>query len=122
MYLIGAAHPHKRRVVELIPQLLAAHEVLVSSAETFQEILHRYLALRDRSHLDAAYEALEAMLSRTAEVLKADVDTARALSAQYPRLSSRDSLHLAVMQRLGCRKIWSYDSGFDTVPSIERVR
>ena len=122
MYLVGAAHPHKRRVTELVPQLLSTREVLVSSAETFQEILHRYLALRDRHHLDAAYEALEAMLARVVDVTKPDVDAARVLSAQHARLSSRDCLHLAVMRRLGCRIIWSYDAGFDAVPSIERVR
>jgi len=122
MYLVGAEHPTKLRVIELVPQLLSAHEVLVSSAETFQEILHRYLALRDRRHLNAAYEALHAMLARTAEVTRQDVDAARALSAEHAKLSSRDCLHLAVMRRLGCSKIWSYDSGFDVVPSIDRVR
>jgi predicted nucleic acid-binding protein len=122
MYLIGAAHPNKQRVIELVPQLLTAREALVSSAETFQEILHRYLAIRDREHLAAAYEALEALLSRTTDVSKADVDSARRVSAEHASLSSRDCLHLAVMRRLGCRKIWSYDTGFDAVPSIDRVR
>jgi predicted nucleic acid-binding protein len=121
MYLVGAAHPNKQRVLELVPQLLSAHEVLISSAETFQEILHRYLALRDRRHLSAAYEALEAMLVRVAEVNKQDVDAARVLSAEHAGLSSRDCLHLAIMRRLGCKKLWSYDAGFDGVPAIDRV-
>jgi predicted nucleic acid-binding protein len=121
MYLVGAEHPKKSRVVELVSQLLGAHERLVTSAETFQEIVHRYLALRDRRHLDAAYEALEAMVSATADVAKTDVDAARALSGSYAGLSSRDCLHVAVMNRLGCRKIWSYDTGFDRVPSLLRL-
>jgi predicted nucleic acid-binding protein len=121
MYLVGAAHPTKQRVVELVPNLLSARERLVTSAETFQEILHRYLALRDRRHLDAAYEALEAMVTRTIEVTKEDVDSARALTAQYEPLSARDCLHVAVMDRLGCKKIWSYDAGFDRVPRVLRI-
>jgi uncharacterized protein len=121
MYLVGSAHPNKQRVIQLVPRLLSAREVLVASAEAFQEILHRYLSLRDRVHLDAAYEALETMLSRTADVTKADADAARVLSARYTVLSSRDCVHVAVMSRLGCRKIWSYDTGFDVVPSIERI-
>ena len=83
MYLVGAPHPTKQRVVELVSLLLSAHEILVSSAETFQEIVHRYLGLRDHKHLSAAYEALEALVSRTADVTKADVDSARALTGQH---------------------------------------
>jgi predicted nucleic acid-binding protein len=35
MYLVGAEHPHKQRVVALTPQLLAGREELVTT-ETFQ--------------------------------------------------------------------------------------
>jgi predicted nucleic acid-binding protein len=121
MYLVGGAHPNKERVIELTTQLLSAREVLVTSAETFQEILHRYRARRDPKHLAAAYEALEAMVSRTVEVTKPDVDGARTLLSRHPRLSSRDALHAAVMGRLGCRKIWSHDADFDALPSLVRV-
>jgi predicted nucleic acid-binding protein len=121
MYLVGADHPLKSRVVELIPRLLTAREVLVTSAETFQELIHRYLAIRDRTHLGAAYEALEAMVTTTADVTKQDVDQARAISGDSPTLSSRDCLHVAVMRRLDCVKVWSYDAAFDAVPSLQRV-
>lgn len=121
MYLVGAAHPNKQRVIEMVPRLLSAHEELVTSAEAFQEILHRYLALDDREHLNAAYDALATIVSQVADVTKPDVDAARFLSAEHPRLSSRDCLHVAVMERVGCRRVWSYDSGFDAVPSLQRV-
>lgn len=121
MYLVGAKHRHKQRVIELVPQLLSAQERLITSAETFQEIIHRYLAVRDRRHLNAAYEALEAMVSAVADVGKQDVDAALAVSGQYPTLASRDCLHVAVMRRLDCRKIWSYDAGFDEVPGLQRI-
>jgi uncharacterized protein len=121
MYLVGADHPHKRRVMELVPQLLSAREAFVTSAETFQEIVHRYLAIRDRTHLNAAYEALEAMVVSVADVRKEDVDRARSLSADHPSLSSRDCLHVAVMRRLDCARVWSYDASFDLVPSLQRI-
>jgi predicted nucleic acid-binding protein len=121
MYLVGAAHRHKQRVIEMVPRLVSAREELVTSAEAFQEILHRYRALDDREHLNAAYDALATMVSQVADVTKTDVDAARILSAEHPRLSSRDCLHVAVMKRMDCRRVWSYDSGFDAVPSIERV-
>jgi uncharacterized protein len=121
MYLVGADHPNKRRVLALVPRLLAARERLVTSAETFQEVIHRYRALGDLMHLNAAYEALEAMVAAVADVTKADVDQARSLAGRYGELSSRDCLHVAVMRRLDCARIWSHDTGFDTVPAIERI-
>ena len=121
MYLVGADHRNKRRVVELVPQLLSAREVFVTSAEAFQELVHRYLVIRDRPHLNAAYEALETMVSSVADITKDDVDRARAVSADHATLSSRDCLHVAVMRRLECSRIWTYDSAFDQVPSIQRI-
>jgi hypothetical protein len=122
MYLVGAAHPNKDRVIELVSQLLTARDVLVTSAATFQEILHRYTSKKDPKHLAAAYEALEALVSRTVDVTKADADTARALLGRHPILSSRDAVHLSVMERLRVKKIWSFDADFDVVPSIVRIR
>lgn len=121
MYLVGADHPHKQRVLTLVPRLLTARERLVTSAETFQELIHRYRALGDQEHLDAAYEALEAIVSDVAAVLKADVDEARSIAGRYPALSSRDCLHVAVMRRLDCVRIWSHDTGFDVVPGVQRI-
>ena len=83
--------------------------------------IERGRALGDREHLSAAYDALEAMISVVAAVTKDDVDQARAHSGRYPPLSSRDCLHLAVMQRIGCNSIWSYDTGFDAVGAIQRI-
>ena len=90
MYLVGAEHPHKRRVVALVPQLLSARDQLVTSAETFQELLHRYRALGDPEHLSAAYDALEAMISMVADVTKDDDRSgARPLRAVPPALLPR---------------------------------
>jgi predicted nucleic acid-binding protein len=36
-------------------------------------------------------------------------------------LSARDALHLAVMHRHEVSKILTFDSGFDSVPGIERI-
>ncbi len=121
MYLVGREHPLKHRVMELVAQLVSAREQFVTSAETFQEILHRYRTLENRGRLGAAYDALEAMVPTVADVTKADVDGARALAGQYPELSSRDCLHLAVMRRLDCSTIWSYDTGFGAVGSLQRI-
>lgn len=72
--------------------------------------------------MHAAYEALEAMTSEAAEITKYDTDAARSISGRYERLSARDCVHLAVMERIGCTRIWSYDAGFNVAPSIVRIR
>jgi len=121
MYLVGAEHANKRRVIELVPRLLSAREELISSAETFQEVLQRYRALGDRRHVAAAYEALEAMAPSVVEVTKGDADQARALTGPYPDLSSRDCLHVAVMRRIEGTTVWSYERGYGAVAAIQRI-
>lgn len=121
MYLIGAAHPNKNRVLQMVPTLLSGAEPLVTSAEVFQEILHRYRALKDSANLGRAYDALEELVERVVEVRKEDVDQSRIFLAEYSRLSSRDCLHVAIMKRLKCKRIWTFDHGFETVAGSEVV-
>ena len=52
MYLIGSDHPNKRRARELLEQLIDARELLATSAEVFQEILHRYVAIERREAIE----------------------------------------------------------------------
>ena len=52
-------------------------------------------------------------------MLAADVMVAAGLAPAHPRLSARDLIHLAVMNRLGVTRIISADRGFDAVPDIE---
>lgn len=121
MYLVGADHPNKKRVLELIPKFILSKEKLITSAECFQEIIHRYKAINNQEFLQIAYEALESLVHSTEDVSKLDTDQARNFSAQYPKLSSRDCLHLAIMKRFNCERIWTYDLGFDQVSFITRV-
>jgi hypothetical protein len=121
MYLVGASHPNKSRVLQLVTQLLTGTEVLVTSAEVFQEILHRYRALGDALSLGRAYDALEDLAERIVDVTKEDVDQARLLLAEYSGLSSRDCIHAAVMRRLKCHRVWTFDQGFKRVSGLELI-
>ncbi len=82
MYLVGASHPNKQRILSLLPNLVAGGEPFVSSVEAFQEIIHRYRALKDEKHMEAAYSALEQMVQGVEPVRKEDADSAKALSVQ----------------------------------------
>jgi predicted nucleic acid-binding protein len=50
-----------------------------------------------------------------------DVERARDLVLGAARLSARDALHVAVMEREGIDRIMSFDAGFDGVPGIRRL-
>lgn len=43
MYLVGAEHPNKVRVSELLGRFVRRNERLVTDVEVYQEVLHRYV-------------------------------------------------------------------------------
>ncbi len=121
MYLIGAPHPHKAEARHLLESAVAAGERLVTDAEVFQEMLHRYVAIGRRDALQPAFDALRAVVDEVFAVAFGDVDRAKTVVLGHPRLSARDALHVAIMEREGIRRILTFDRGFDDVPGIVRV-
>lgn len=122
MYLVGAAHPHKTDSQRLLERLILAGERLVTSAEVYQEILHRYVAIDRRDAIEPTWDALASVVDEVFPVELADVERARALVLEERRVSARDALHVAVMRRRRVQRIASFDSGFDRVAGIERLR
>ncbi len=121
MYLVGADHPHKHDSRRLLRQLAEARERLVTDAEVFQEILHRYTAIDRRGQLQSAWDALDGVIDEVFPVELDDCDAARELVLSHSGLSARDALHAAIMVRRGLTRILSFDSGFDLLPDLRRV-
>lgn len=121
MYLIGAAHPHKIEAQRLLEQVVAEGRRLVTDAEVLQEILHRYAAIDRRDAIQPAFEAVKGVVDEIFAVEAADVDRAREIVLGSPRVSARDALHLALMQRHGVGTIMSFDAGYDGFPGIRRL-
>ena len=121
MYLVGASHPHKVEAQRLLEKLIRDRQRLTTDAEVLQELLHRYAAIDRR---DAIQPAFDALLSVVDEVLPVDhkaVERAKQMVLEYRRLSARDAVHLAIMERHGIERILSFDSGFDSFPGITRL-
>jgi predicted nucleic acid-binding protein len=93
----------------------------VTSAEVFQEILHRYVAIGRRDAIQPAWDALVAMSDEVFSIELADVDRGRAIVLERRTLSARDGLHAAVMERRGVSRILSFDTAFDALPGLTRV-
>lgn len=121
MYLVGNFHVHKTDAQRLVEKLLTERERLVTDAEVFQEILHRYTAIRRREVIRPAFDTLLGMVEDVIPVDLAVMELARDLTLSYPRISARDAVHVAVMQRVGIEAILSFDGGFDGIPGVTRV-
>lgn len=50
-----------------------------------------------------------------------DVERAKAIVLETSRLSSRDALHVAIMERQGVSEIMTFDRGFAERPGIRVV-
>jgi hypothetical protein len=121
MYVIGSAHPHKTDTGMILERLIAAGERLVTDAEVFQEILHRYTAIDKREAIGPAFQATLDLVDEVIAIEKADVLRAGEIAQNRVRMSARDAVHIAVMERRGIRSILSFDADFDRWPGLQRI-
>ena len=121
MYLVGASHPNKERALTLLTRLVHSGERFVTDVEVFQEILHRYTAIQRPDAIDPAFASLDAIADNILTFGMLEVRSARSLIDVVKGISARDALHAAVMRRAGVHRILSFDSGFDSIPEIERI-
>ena len=122
MYLIGAPHPHKSDAQKLLEKCIAEGERLVTDAEVLQEILHRYVAIERRDAIQPAFDALLGVVDEVFPVDVSAAERAKKIVLGNKRLSSRNAVHLAVMEQQGVERIMSFDAGFDGFPGIKRVK
>ena len=120
MYLVGAEPRNKSAARSLLEGAIEAGERLVTDAEVLQEILHRYVAIDRREAIEPCTAALLGVVDAVFPVELDDVRRASAI-VRSSRLSARDALHLAVMQRRGITRIMTFDRAFDGLPGIARL-
>jgi predicted nucleic acid-binding protein len=121
MYLVGADHPHKSDSRRLLERYVAEKTPLVTDAEVFQEILHRYVGIDRRDAIRPAFDALLAVVETVYSIELSDVEHARDLVLGKRKLSARDAIHVAVMERHAIKRIMSFDAGFDSVSTVTRI-
>ena len=121
MYLVGAAHAHKRDAQRLLERCISERIPLVTDAEVLQEILHRYTAIRRRDAIQPAFDALLGVVDDVWAVDRRAVERAKTILLERESLSARDALHVALMEQNGVTRIASFDAGFDVVPGLERI-
>lgn len=121
MYLVGAPHPHKSDAQRLLEKLVNERRRLVTDAEVLQEILHRYVAIERRDAIQPAFDALLGVVDQVLPIDGAAAERAKEIVLGHRRLSARDAVHLAVMEKHGIEEILSFDHGFDDFPGVVRL-
>jgi predicted nucleic acid-binding protein len=121
MYLVGAAHPLKIEAQLILERLIASRQRLVTDAEVFQEILHRYAAIGRREAMGAAFQVLLDVVDEVFPVSKREVLRAAEIAQLPASFSARDALHLAVMEEHEVRSIFTFDADFDRWPGLKRI-
>ena len=121
MYLVGAPHPHKDDARRLLERFIAERKPLVTDAEVFQEILHRYTAINRRDAIKPSFTVLLDLVDEVFSIQLTDAERARDLVLGKRKLSARDAIHVAVMERNGIKRVLSFDYGFDGVPGLTRI-
>ncbi len=105
MYLVGAPHPRKSDAQVLVERLIAAGERLVTDAEVLQEILHRYTSINRREAIAPALQLTLDIVDEVYAIERDDVLRAGEITQNPARLSARDAVHIAVMERQRIRSI-----------------
>lgn len=123
IYAAGRPHLLQQPCVEVLEMTIDHPDAFFTDAEVFQELLHRYSAIRAWEPLGKeSFESFgEVMDGRVEPIYLADVERAASLKAAHPGLDARDLLHVAVMQRVGAAQMISTDTGFDQVADIMRL-
>ena len=121
MYAAGKPSPQCLPCQRLLTQAVSSGARYCTNAEVLQEILHRYRSIRAAELGSRVFDAVVGLRLPVLPVTADDVGRARRLLETYPGLSTRDGVHLGVMESHGIEEIISYDLGFDRVDWVRRT-
>jgi len=122
MYAAGISHPLREPSQRVIKAIAAGQLDALTDAEVFQEILYRYLHIGEREKGFRVFDLFyRIMLGNILPIEDMAIQLARELAEQYPAMSPRDLIHLAVMLRQNIQTIITTDTGFDSVKEIRRI-
>jgi predicted nucleic acid-binding protein len=121
MYVVGNDHPLKSQSKSLLLAAVRRREPLITDTEVLQEILHRYRSINRPTEMRWAFDLVLNVADEIHSIDLVDVLSARLILTTNTRISARDAIHAAVMQRNGITRLLSFDAGFDEVPDIQRI-
>jgi len=111
VYAVGREHSLKAPARVFFQRAAEAGDVLATSAEVLQELLHIYLPAGRIATLDAALELVRGTIGEVWDLVPEDVHLARSFAGRYPHLGARDLVHLACCRRRNVTRIKTFDRG-----------
>ena len=122
MYVAGAGHPNRAPASRFLERVRKGDVEGCTSTEVLQEILYRYSSLGRRDLAREVYDLFVEICPVVLDVTLADTDRARDLLDVVDGISARDAVHAAVMLNHEVERIATFDSGFDLIPGVRRVK
>jgi predicted nucleic acid-binding protein len=122
MYVAGRDHANRALARRVLAEVRAGKFDACTSTEVLQEILYRYSSI---NRLDLAREVYDLFVEICPVVLSvtlADTDRARDLLCSSEGVSARDAVHAAVMLNNEVEWIATFDTGFDSVAGVRRLK
>jgi predicted nucleic acid-binding protein len=122
MYVAGGDHPNREPARRLLDRVRRVKVDACTSTEVLQEILYRYSALGRLDLVREVYDLFVEICPVVLGVTLADTDRARDILCETPGISARDAVHAAVMLNNDLQWIATFDSGFDRVAGLQRLK
>jgi len=121
MYVLGNDAELKTKAWALLRNVAASNRSIVTDAEVYQEILHRYAAIKRLEAVQPAFDLMTKYVARVFPIDLAIIEQAKEVLFSFPALSARDAVHIGVMRFHGISEVYSFDRGLDAVPDIKRI-
>jgi len=121
IHLVG---DDERRTLDaqlLLERAITAGDRLVTDAAVLHEILQRQTDVGCPEAIEPTIELLLGVADDVLAVDEADVIRAKEMLYGPERLSPKNCLHLAVMERHGVTQIMSFDTGYDRYTAVSRL-
>jgi hypothetical protein len=122
MYVAGRDHPNREPARRLLERARAGDIEACTSTEVLQEILYRYAGLRRIDLAATVYDLFVQLCPVIFPVTLADTDRAKSLLGSTKSMGVRDAIHAAVMANNDVTAIATFDTTFDHVPGVSRLR
>lgn len=121
MCLVGADDALRDAAQDAVREAHAEGWAMVTDAEVYQEVLHRYTAIGRRPAIEPCMRVLDRLTVRVYGIDRDIVGQAAALLDDAEGLSARDAIHVAVARHHGVGRVLSFDRAFDTVEGLVRL-
>jgi predicted nucleic acid-binding protein len=112
---VGGEHPLRADARAFFVNALESGDVLVTSVEVLQELLHAYIPVGRFATLDAALSLARERMGVIWPVEAEDVALARGLADSHRGLGARDLMHLACCRRRDVTRAMTFDRALAAV-------